>query len=204
MWSLGVILVNLICGRNPWKRASSEDTTFRAFMQDSNFLASILSISSGLNWILQRIFEIDPKRRISLDALRECIVRCPHLGQQAEENAVNGYQTPPYSPVEKAVSPYAQGLQPVPAMDPLPIQQFAPLPFQPAACQPTPPASNHGSPCQSQHTYRVDQPPVAAPCGSFANQMGFIPSLQAWSRCAQFVPQHMGNHGFLRNFATAF
>lgn len=193
-----MILVNLICGRNPWKRASADDTTFRAYLRDSNFLQSILPISAGLNWILQRIFDLDPKRRIGLDALRDCILRCPQLGSQPEDT---GLQTPPYSPVEKPVSPFV--LQPVPAMDPLPVQRFGPSPFQAPIANPylpTPPASNHGSPRQSQHTYSVDQAPVA--CGPFAdNQIGFIPSLQAWSRCANFVPS---NHGFLRNFATAF
>lgn len=204
-----MILVNLICGRNPWKRASADDTTFRAFLRDANFLQTILPISSGLNWILQRIFDIDPKRRITLDALRECILRCPQLGSQPE---ATGLQTPPYSPADKPVSPYV--LQPVPVMEPLPGQQFAsppPLPFHPAQqaayLPPSPPPSTHGSPRHSQHTYPVDQAPVAA-CGPFApaataatSQIGFIPSLQAWSRCANFVPSH---HGFLRNFATAF
>ena len=31
VWSLGVILVNLTCGRNPWKQASFDDSTYRAF-----------------------------------------------------------------------------------------------------------------------------------------------------------------------------
>lgn len=171
-------------------------------MRDSSFLQSILPISSGLSWILQRIFDMDPRRRIGLDALRECILRCPQLGSQPEDV---GLQTPPYSPVEKPVSVFA--LQPVPAMEPLPVQQFAPRPIHPAqaiipnTCFLSPPESVHGSPCPSQHTYRVDQAP--ATCGPLPanSQIGFIPSLQAWSRCANFVPS---NHGFLRNFATAF
>jgi serine/threonine protein kinase len=77
VWSLGVILVNLCCGRNPWKRASTEDSTFRAFLKDSQFLRSILPLSPELNSILRRIFECDPLKRITLPELRRLIVECP-------------------------------------------------------------------------------------------------------------------------------
>jgi serine/threonine protein kinase len=79
VWSLGVILVNLTCGRNPWKKASSEDSTFRAYMRDPQFLRSILPLSSELNSILRRIFECDPQKRISIPELRKLIVECPRF-----------------------------------------------------------------------------------------------------------------------------
>jgi serine/threonine protein kinase len=76
VWSLGVILVNLTCGRNPWKRAYFEDSTFRAYMRDRSFLQSILPISDELNSILSRIFEPDPSQRITLSELRDAILAC--------------------------------------------------------------------------------------------------------------------------------
>ena len=76
IWSLGVILVNLTCGRNPWKRAIAEDATFRAYLKDSRFLSSILPISSELEVILRRIFECNPARRITISDLRELILSC--------------------------------------------------------------------------------------------------------------------------------
>lgn len=79
VWSLGVILVNLTCGRNPWKKASPEDTTFRAFLEDPTFLSTILPLAPELNMILRRIFECDPQRRISLDELRQMILACPRF-----------------------------------------------------------------------------------------------------------------------------
>ncbi len=79
VWSLGVVLVNLTCGRNPWKKAAPEDSTFRAFLKDPDFLSTILPISSELNAILRRVFECDPRRRISLQELRDLIVACRHL-----------------------------------------------------------------------------------------------------------------------------
>ena len=79
IWSLGVILVNLTCGRNPWRRACTEDATYLAFLSDSNFLSSILPISSELNAILARIFVPVPERRLSIKELRSLILRCPRF-----------------------------------------------------------------------------------------------------------------------------
>ena len=76
MWSLGVILVNLTCGRNPWKRASMDDSTFRAYRNNPRFLSSILPLSLELDFILSRIFEHDPIRRIRIPELRDLILRC--------------------------------------------------------------------------------------------------------------------------------
>ena len=70
-WSLGVILVNLTCGRNPWRQASVADETFRAFVADGNFLRTILPISRACNEILQAIFQLDPADRVSLRELRQ-------------------------------------------------------------------------------------------------------------------------------------
>jgi serine/threonine protein kinase len=70
IWSLGVILVNLTCGRNPWKKASPEDSTFRAYLKDSKFLRTILPLSPELDSILRLVFECDPHKRISIQKLR--------------------------------------------------------------------------------------------------------------------------------------
>lgn len=79
VWSLGVILVNLTCGRNPWKKASPEDSTFRAYLKDSKFLRTILPLSPELDSILRLVFECDPARRVSIEKLRELVVACPRL-----------------------------------------------------------------------------------------------------------------------------
>ncbi|KAJ5601515.1 hypothetical protein N7510_011049 [Penicillium lagena] len=79
VWSLGVMLVNLTCGRNPWKRASMEDATFRAYLKDPFFLKSILPLSTDMVCILSRIFECDPSKRITIAELRQLIVDCPRF-----------------------------------------------------------------------------------------------------------------------------
>ncbi|KAJ9619120.1 uncharacterized protein PV06_02281 [Exophiala oligosperma] len=148
VWSLGVILVNLTCGRNPWKKASPEDSTFRAFLQDPKFLSSILPISVELNVILRRIFECEPHKRVSLQELRELIINCPRL-------TINSYNTLPPSP---AASPYAY-------VDPVDCANMALPPSPPASPCPQPPfhtqpsewslfgtTSKSGSSCSSVST----------------------------------------------------
>ncbi|KAF3767188.1 hypothetical protein M406DRAFT_355493 [Cryphonectria parasitica EP155] len=76
VWSLGVILVNLTCGRNPWKQASSEDSTYREYTRNPEFLKTILPVSDELNDILGTIFTRDPAKRTTLPILRQAILSC--------------------------------------------------------------------------------------------------------------------------------
>ncbi|KAL9064309.1 MAG: hypothetical protein Q9157_007882 [Trypethelium eluteriae] len=105
VWSLGVILVNLTCGRNPWKRASTEDSTFRAYLRDRQFLKTILPLSDDLDSILRQIFEPDPMKRITIPALRELILQCPRLTSRsnvpaAQACAPTAPSSPPYQPTD--------------------------------------------------------------------------------------------------------
>jgi serine/threonine protein kinase len=131
IWSLGVILVNLTCGRNPWKRACFDDSTFRAYMRDRTFLQTILPISDELNCILSRIFEPDPSSRIGLLELRDAIMACgqftkhslPSDPRDVFENSVN---TPACMPVH-----LQQRVQPVQA-----VQQLITPPITPPNASP--------------------------------------------------------------------
>lgn len=96
VWSLGVILVNLTCGRNPWKQASFEDSTYRAFTRHPGFLKTILPLSDELNDILGRIFTRNPEQRITLPELREKIAACSSFTQQTATSPL--VPTPPASP----------------------------------------------------------------------------------------------------------
>lgn len=75
VWSLGVLLINFACGRNPWVRAHPEEETFAAFMRDPDYLLSILPISIELNNLLKRVFLLDPSQRIGLDELIDGVAR---------------------------------------------------------------------------------------------------------------------------------
>ena len=120
-----MILVNLTCGRNPWKRASIEDATFRAYLRNSRFLSSILPLSPELDVILRRIFDCDPTKRISVEELRELVLRCPQFTTQSSI-------LPPSPPCEPEYTPqvaFGKG--------PTYVEPFQRLPYTPA---PSPPA----------------------------------------------------------------
>ncbi|WRT65228.1 uncharacterized protein IL334_002171 [Kwoniella shivajii] len=85
VWSLGVILVNLVCGRNPWRIASPSDESFNSFLNDPTFLRRILPISSQCLFVLQQIFTIDPAERISLAALRKLVLEVETFSMGEEE-----------------------------------------------------------------------------------------------------------------------
>ncbi|KAF2487640.1 kinase-like domain-containing protein [Neohortaea acidophila] len=217
VWSLGVILVNLTCGRNPWKRASLDDSTFRAFMRDRNFLQSILPVSDELNCILQRIFEVDPKRRISLDALREAISYCPQFSQDPIESLPS---SPVFSPEEQtfdsSMLTFDTGLKPVPQLDPLPAQQYPHHPFSgpqfncfpsSAANNPTnnmltPPGSNGSSPRHSQYVHFGAKFPVPTNESGLTNHTGmFLPAFTSWQRCTNLVP-NLAQYPCFKNMAV--
>ncbi|KAG1866514.1 serine/threonine protein kinase, negative regulator of sexual conjugation and meiosis [Suillus subalutaceus] len=75
IWSLGVILVNMVSGRNPWRFATPSDEGFLGYLYNVDFLREILPISRPFNEILKRIFRLQPFSRISLPELREEILK---------------------------------------------------------------------------------------------------------------------------------
>ncbi|KAK9451983.1 kinase-like domain-containing protein [Limtongia smithiae] len=88
VWSLGVILINLTCGRNPWKTANRDsDESFKAFLRSPTYLQRILPISVELNDILARMFDANPKTRISLSELYQRVAQCRQLTLSSEDYA---------------------------------------------------------------------------------------------------------------------
>ncbi|PWZ01475.1 kinase-like protein [Testicularia cyperi] len=85
VWSLGVILVNLICGRNPWKQACPADDTFREYLRNPEFLKEILPISEGVNSILKHVFTFRAEARCSIADLRKMVHRVDRLTATTEE-----------------------------------------------------------------------------------------------------------------------
>ena len=134
-----MILVNLSCGRNPWKRASYDDSTFRAYMNDPEALRSILPLSRELDSILRRVFQVNPDRRITISALRELIRECPRLTVQPAEPAP--LPSPPFLPTEYIRdTAFAPAYKPcVPTRLPSPSFDAVDVPFK------LPPSGSPGS-----------------------------------------------------------
>jgi serine/threonine protein kinase len=85
IWSLGIILVNLVCGRNPWRIASPSDESFNAFLKDPAFLRRILPVSEECLYILTQIFTVDPAQRISLAELRRLVLSVSSFSMDEQE-----------------------------------------------------------------------------------------------------------------------
>ncbi|KAH9922541.1 kinase-like domain-containing protein [Amylocystis lapponica] len=74
IWALGVILVNIIAGRNPWAYATTSDQNFLRYLANPEYLREMLPISRAACALLQRIFTFDTKARISIPEIREAIL----------------------------------------------------------------------------------------------------------------------------------
>ncbi|SAL99375.1 hypothetical protein [Absidia glauca] len=108
IWSLGIILINLTTGRNPWHRASSiHDSTFRMYQMDPSLLMTMLpTLSAPLHAILKRVLSIDPLQRMSLDELEAAILACPSffatqpmmINTQQQQQALPSPPTTPNRP----------------------------------------------------------------------------------------------------------
>ncbi|KAF9421660.1 hypothetical protein BGZ94_008769 [Podila epigama] len=87
VWSLCVILINLVFGRNPWKQACPRDETFSAYVANPNFLQTILPMSSELNEIIKSVFCLNPKKRITLPELARQVQACKSFTKTAAQTA---------------------------------------------------------------------------------------------------------------------
>jgi len=137
LWSLGVILVNLACGRNPWRQACADDDTFRAYLEDPTVLGSILPLSTWSTSILARLFAQNPADRISLAQLRAMVVAAPSFSTTPRRIL----PSPPQSPqlVDPCLSAmavtshwshdeYSDRLERLPTTDMSPTSSYAALP----------------------------------------------------------------------------
>ncbi|EIN14249.1 kinase-like protein [Punctularia strigosozonata HHB-11173 SS5] len=81
IWSLGIILINLITGRCPWQRAERSDTSFIEYVDDTahgrwngEFLRCMLPLSSAVNILLKRILVVNPAHRLQIQDIKERIL----------------------------------------------------------------------------------------------------------------------------------
>lgn len=122
VWALGVVLLNLTFGRNPWKKASLvEDSAYRDYSINSDTLRCFLPVSPELNQIMAQIFHPDPYKRIKIPKLREWITKCSQFtcptnefswykySEGSHQNSnVNNNRTPDSDAIVKPVPTHQQ------------------------------------------------------------------------------------------------
>lgn len=78
-----MILINLVCNRNPWHKAVPDDETFVAFLHSPKYLLKLLPMSVEVHNIITQTFSLNPPRRPDIDTLIEMV-------QQTERFTISG------------------------------------------------------------------------------------------------------------------
>jgi len=73
IWSLGVVLLNILFGCNPWQVADSSDDAFRCYLHDTSAIRTQFALSYGCYDLLSACFSLIPNERPSLDVLRKSV-----------------------------------------------------------------------------------------------------------------------------------
>ncbi|KAF7355417.1 Serine/threonine protein kinase [Mycena sanguinolenta] len=87
IWALGVVLTNMISGRNPWKVAKLDDDCYLSYLSNNDFLLNSLPISRGANTILKWCFQLHPVARPSIAQIREAVLKLDTFFLNDEELA---------------------------------------------------------------------------------------------------------------------
>ncbi|KND01275.1 RAN protein kinase [Spizellomyces punctatus DAOM BR117] len=70
VWSLGIILVNLLFGKNPWHEATASDPIYAAYRgSNPDILIEQFGITMEFNTVLARVFDPNPLSRPSVSEL---------------------------------------------------------------------------------------------------------------------------------------
>ncbi|KAJ1724539.1 Serine/threonine protein kinase [Coemansia erecta] len=83
VWALGVILINLATGRNPWNRAHTSDPLFRRYLTDKTFLCRAIRATPQFEHIVHRVLDTSPSTRCTLQELRQLVQCCPRFVEPA-------------------------------------------------------------------------------------------------------------------------
>ena len=82
VWSLGIILINLLTGKNPWVEPRSTDINYSLYLSEQQALSTLknqFKLSHELATVLSRVFSPDRSRRLSLQAFAESVMHLPYL-----------------------------------------------------------------------------------------------------------------------------
>ncbi|KAJ1565560.1 hypothetical protein HK096_001982, partial [Nowakowskiella sp. JEL0078] len=70
IWALGVILVNLISGKNPWRTADKSDESFASYLKDPRFW-NTFGVTPEAAKLVREMLCVDPIQRISLSEVEK-------------------------------------------------------------------------------------------------------------------------------------
>lgn len=81
-WSLGIILINLLTGKNPWVEPKASDVNFALYASEERAASTLraqFKFSPELATILARLFSPDRSRRPTLSQFADAILHLPYF-----------------------------------------------------------------------------------------------------------------------------
>ncbi|RKP10728.1 kinase-like domain-containing protein, partial [Thamnocephalis sphaerospora] len=77
VWSLGILLLNIVTAQNPWRQAHPREEAFVYYQRDPhNFLARLLPITDALQRCVCRALELSVRHRCTVQELRSAVLDC--------------------------------------------------------------------------------------------------------------------------------
>ncbi|KAI0046503.1 kinase-like protein [Auriscalpium vulgare] len=95
VWSLGIVLVNMVYGIGLWHEPSNHDFHWCSFKNDPNYLIKSLPISKEANTLIKRMLTIDPEERITLPEVREELKKLKSFYLSADDVSVREISSVP-------------------------------------------------------------------------------------------------------------
>ncbi|KAF5377143.1 hypothetical protein D9757_008795 [Collybiopsis confluens] len=74
LWALGVILINIVARRNPWRSATLNDVGFKAYLKHPEYLHKVLDISAEVAELLSEMFTLDLSQRLHIWQIRDRVM----------------------------------------------------------------------------------------------------------------------------------
>ncbi|KAL0090072.1 kinase-like domain-containing protein [Phycomyces blakesleeanus] len=84
-WSLGILLIALMFGRNPWEEATTMDPSYAEYIRDPLMLAHLFpTLSNGCLDFLISVLDVRPQDRPSVSAMRAAFMALENLFEEEE------------------------------------------------------------------------------------------------------------------------
>lgn len=88
VWSLGILLLNMVTGATPWTAPRASHAAYTSFLSEPIHLQRILPVSDDLVALLARVLDPRPRRRMSIAELERAVVAMRSFGMSDAELAL--------------------------------------------------------------------------------------------------------------------
>ena len=86
VWSLGIVLINMLTGKNPWAAPSETDRHFAQHLQNKHAFIQQFGFSKGFCRLLRKVFHVDPFMRPTAQQLADRVAKIPIFKDQVANN----------------------------------------------------------------------------------------------------------------------